>query len=130
LLFTSNLCYEDLENIMPEDCMLGFLRRAKYSECGFVAYNLRHPAAKAFIDDIKLLYVTDSLFKLREYHDSYVFDQMRRRYERKGFRNHDIANGAGLHHNNVIKYCVLARHVDHLKGDRKYYGTHNQILAA
>lgn len=37
-----------LEELVPPDYLLGFSKRPKFSKCGFIAYNLRHPAIRDF----------------------------------------------------------------------------------
>ena len=57
-------------------CYLG--RREKYhSECGWVAYNKRHPELQNFMREWRELYMSNRLFDLKEYHDSFVFDVLR-----------------------------------------------------
>jgi hypothetical protein len=112
-----------LELLMPADCLVSYLGRPKLSECGFVGYNLRHPAIRSFLADFEALYTRDTLFSLRRgTNDCYAFDAIRRRYERKGCRTHDIAAGAGREGGHVFVNSVLGRYMDHLKGDRKEAG--------
>lgn len=115
-----------LEELMPRDCLLSFLKRPKFSECGFVGYNLRHPEIRNFFARFQALYTTDRLFKQREYHDSYLFDVIRRRFERKGCRTHDIAEGLGQQAGHVFVNSKLGRYMDHMKGDRKIEGSSRQ----
>jgi hypothetical protein len=101
-------------------CYLG--RREKYhSECGWVAYNLRHPDITQFMQDWKDLYVNDTIFDLREYHDSFVFDVLRRRYSDRGTRFHNLTpvqpNEKGPGHPFIAS--PLGRYMDHLKGDTR-----------
>jgi len=108
---------------VPPDCLVAFLARPNHSECGLVGYNLRHPAAKSFLERFRRLYVDDLLFREAEYHDAYLFDRLRREFECRGHRSHDMARGvgsaAGRH---VFVNSALGRYMDHLKGDRKSDG--------
>lgn len=119
IVFNSNLDEGVLESLLPTGCFLSYLRRWKYSECGFVGYNLRHPATLQFLKEFTSLYSTDTVFKKREYHDSFLFDLLRRKYERAGFATHDIADGAGLLNGEVLTHSVLGNYMCHLKGERK-----------
>ena len=103
-----------------ESCLRGdlaFLDRSPYhSECGFVAYRVGNPDVREFINDFAALYATDRVFDLAEWHDSWVFDWLRRQRPR--------LRGVGL------RYVSASAPVDtmvemrgalrHLKGRRKY----------
>jgi len=97
-------------------CYLG--RRQKYhSECGWVAYNLRHPALADFMQDWRDLYCNGSIFCLKEYHDSFVFDHLRRLYQTKGVLFHNLSptlQGKGPGHPFIAS--VLGQYMDHMKG--------------
>jgi hypothetical protein len=73
-----------------------------------------------FLDDFRSLYVSDSLFEKKEYHDSYLFDVLRRKYERKGYRSYDIITRGGPRNGDVITQSVLGQYMRHLKGERKH----------
>lgn len=111
-----------LEELMPPECMVSFLRRPKFSECGFVGYNLRHPAIRDFLSEFEALYTTDSLFKERQWHDSYLFDVVKRRFEKQGHKTHDIAQGLGAQVGHIFVNSKLGRYMDHKKGERKTVG--------
>lgn len=111
-----------LEDMMPADRMVSYLARPKFSECGFVGYNLRHPAIGEFLADFKALYTADRLFKEQQYHDSFLFDVVRRRSERQGHKTYDIAEGLGLTVGHVFVNSRLGQYIDHMKGNRKDTG--------
>lgn len=101
-------------------CYLG--RREKYhSECGWVAYNRRHPDLADFMDRWKNLYVTGDLFDLREYHDSFVFDVLRRDFQaQRSTKFHNISPelpGKGPGHPFIASRLGL--YMDHMKGARR-----------
>ena len=102
-------------------CYLG--RRPKYhSECGWVAYNRRHSQILQFIEDWRELYTSDSLFDLREFHDSFVFDVLRKDYQHnKGVYFHNISppEGHGKGPGHPFIASELGRYIDHLKGSRR-----------
>lgn len=107
-----------IDGLVPEDRLLGFLKRPGCSECGLVAYNLRHPAIESFFTAFKSLYTNDTLFREREYHDSWLFDVVRRRFEKRGHKTHDIAGGLGVRAGHVFINSPLGRYMDHMKGGR------------
>ena len=101
-------------------CYLG--RREKYhSECGWVAYNLRHPDLRDFMDRWRDLYVTGDLFRLREYHDSFVFDVLRKDFQaQRGTRFTNISPelpGKGPGHPFIASR--LGQYMDHMKGAKR-----------
>lgn len=101
-------------------CYLG--RREKYhSECGWVAYNLHHPHCKDFMTRLRELYVSDQLFDLREYHDSYVFDEIRRQFtQQRGTQFHNLSPalpGKGPGHPFIAS--ALGQYMDHMKGSKR-----------
>jgi hypothetical protein len=107
-----------LEELVPPDHLLGFLKRPKFSECGFIAYNLRHPSIRDFFAEFEALYTTDRLFREQEYHDSWLFDIVRKRFERRNCKTFDIAGGQGAYAGHVFINSPLGRYMDHMKGGR------------
>jgi hypothetical protein len=101
-------------------CYLG--RREKYhSECGWVAYNLRHPDCADFMQQWRDLYVADRLFDLKEYHDSFVFDHLRREFataRNTHFHNlSPVLPGKGPGHPFIASQ--LGQFMDHMKGSKR-----------
>lgn len=105
--------------------MISYLGRGEnyHSECGFVGYNLDHPATRNFITELTDMYNQDRIFELPEWHDSYVWDVVRRKYQttnpfynisgtlpKTGRAGHPFINSE------------LGRFMDHLKGSRKTQG--------
>jgi len=82
-----------------------------YSECGFVGYRMS-VQGRSFIDAFWAMYETEALFKLQQWHDSFVFDRVRERFDPAWFK--DIAAGApGVH---VWLNTRLAERLEHWKG--------------
>lgn len=120
---------ELLERLLPGDVALSYLDRGDYpSECGFVGYNLDHPAARPFIEAFADLYLSDRVFaEVPEWHDSYVFDWLRKRQNLPAYQ---IPYAAGQRRHPFVN-SELGRYVDHLKGPRKAAGkTPRHELAA
>lgn len=110
-----------LLDCVPDDCLVSCLKRHQYSECSFIGFNLKNPETHRFLNDFRHFYTSDSLFKQREYHDSFLFDVVRRRFERAGHQTHDIANGKGFERGpgHVFEKSILGQYMEHLKGGRK-----------
>ena len=101
-------------------CYLG--RREKYhSECGWVAYNRNHPDLVDFIQQWKNLYISGKLFDLREYHDSFVFDVLRKDFQStKHTQFYNLSPdlpGKGPGHPFIASQLGL--YMDHMKGSKR-----------
>ena len=72
--------------------------------------------------DLEAMYTQDLLFREREFHDSWLFDVVRRRAERRGALSYDIAEGVGMRTLHVLINSRLGSFMDHLKGGRKAAG--------
>jgi hypothetical protein len=101
-------------------CYLG--RQEKYhSECGWVAYNLRHPDTAVFMNQWREMYVKDLFLNEREYHDSFLFDVLRRRFQEQKntyfYNMTPVAGKKGPGHPFIAS--ELGRYMDHLKGDAR-----------
>lgn len=108
-----------LDSCLPDDCLTSCLKRTKlHSECGFVGYNLNHPLMPEFIADLERMYTEDLLFKLDEQHDSYVYDVVRKRFEAKGAKTHNLSGQWEDTFHPFIN-SDLGNYLDHLKGPRK-----------
>lgn len=113
--FLSNVC-----NQSALACYLG--RREKYhSECGWVGYNRRHPKIGQFMHEWQTLYDSDTIFNLREYHDSFVFDELRKQFTNLYqcyFHNlSPVTSGKGPGHPFIAS--ELGRCIDHMKGAKR-----------
>jgi len=121
-----------LESLLPADSMLTYLGRenpqkndgGKYPECGFVGYNLRHPHTQNFINDWENLYNTDGVFKLLEWHDSYVLWHLSKLYQKQhNVKVNDIGYWKGVKGHHVFINSELGLYMDHFKGKRKEIGS-------
>lgn len=116
---------DDLQRLCREDAMITYLGRGEryHSECGWVAYNLNYPATRDFIQDLRSMYDSDKIFDLPEWHDSYVWDTVRRRYQPQHvfYNLTTTMPGAGRAGHPFVN-SELGRFMDHLKGARKITG--------
>tara|TARA_B100000315_G_scaffold231608_1_gene243068 strand:+ start:520 stop:1317 length:798 start_codon:yes stop_codon:yes gene_type:complete len=110
-----------LDQVLPEGVYTSYLGRPHtYSECGFVGYALSHPHHREFMEFWRQLYLDDSLFELPEWHDSFVYDVIRKTFEDKlaDFKTHNIAANDPPSDHPFIN-SVLGQYMDHLKGDSR-----------
>lgn len=121
----STVTPEWLSRVCPQDAMISYLGRGEkyHSECGWVAYNLDHPETRNFIRDFVGMYNNDDIFKEYEWHDSFIWDVVRRRYQPNNvFHNlNPVNHSKGLAGHPFIN-SDLGQCMDHVKGDRKIYG--------
>ena len=107
-----------LGELLPDVFALSCLDRGVtyHSECGFVGYNLGHPDTLPFIKAFSALYESGDVMRLAEWHDSWVFDWLRR--ERR-VSTYCIPHTSKKHPfvNSLLGTCL-----DHPKGDRKKLG--------
>lgn len=94
-----------------------------YSECGFMIFNLNHSKNRAFWNLMRRYYDEGALFRLREWHDSYIFDQARLALENEAnvtniniseFGTRTISDPG-----HIFVASVLGKYMDHRKGSRK-----------
>jgi len=108
------------KHIHRDNMMMAYLGRGKhYSECGFLYFNLKHPDIKKFALRIREMYDEDLIYELKEQHDSYVWDYVRKEFEKEGIVNNNIGDGLPGH---VQARSILGVVYDHTKGPRKLKG--------
>ena len=133
-VFHSYWAYEDFKSCLPDTSWITYVGRGKGSqtwpECGFYGMNLNHPVCHEFLKEFERMYedADSGIFKLEEWHDSYVFGHILNRMKRQ-FPNvldytaemmlRTASTGGGGH---PLINTKLGRWIDHLKGDRKTYG--------
>jgi hypothetical protein len=114
-----------LASVCPVNSLASYLGRGEkyHSECGWVAYNLDHPATQQFIQDFVNMYISDDIFKEREWHDSYIWDIVRKQYQTQHhfFNLNPSVDDKGLAGHPFIN-SELGRVMDHVKGKRKDQG--------
>jgi len=123
------------EKLLPANTMVTYLGRenptlndgGKYPECGFVGYNLNHPETQNFINEWEELYTQDTVFKILEWHDSYVFWHLTKKFRtEKNIQVNDIGKWVGVKGHHVFVNSELGQYIDHMKGDRKTKGSSSQ----
>lgn len=126
--------YQSYSALFPSDVWLTYVGRGKGSqtwpECGFYGLDTSSAKARQFIANFKYQYenAEDGIFKLEEWHDSYVFGHCLEKFLRMypdvldysaGIYMKTARTGGGGH---PLINSVLGTWLDHLKGDRKQIG--------
>jgi FkbM family methyltransferase len=109
-----------VEDLLPHEFATACLLRPKrFSECGFVVYNLNHKFITTFLDYWHKLYATDKVYNLAEWHDSYIYDQLRIKFNlpTKNLSNQELNDN-----NHPFINSDLGKYMDHFKGKRKGIG--------
>jgi hypothetical protein len=118
----SPVTMSQIKQMIPVDKDLCFLgRKGKFSECGLYAMNLHSPAIRQFLEKFQWMYdnAEAGIFTLAEWHDSFVFDAVRKtvRLNELDWSSH-LIKGEG----HPLINSEWGAWLDHLKGDRKDTG--------
>jgi hypothetical protein len=118
----STITLAELDRLCPPDRDLCFLgRRHKYTECGLYAMNLDRPSVKTFLQLFQRYYddAEGGIFTLKEWHDSFVFDTVRKQcaLNELDWSGH-LITGEG----HPLINSEWGAYLDHLKGARKDQG--------
>jgi hypothetical protein len=120
----------DLLKFFPDDGQLmsylgrtNFPRTGAYSDCGFLGFNRNHPQCANFLNRMADVYVTGEIFSHEQWHDSWIWDQIRLEFERAQVEFKNIS-GAAVNTKHPFINSDLGIYFDHLKGPlRKESGT-------
>jgi hypothetical protein len=127
--------YEDFSRLLPDESYLTFVGRGRGSqtwpECGFYGLNLNNSICKDFLKEFERMYedANNGIFKLEEWHDSYVFGDILHKFKQNGHQNaYDYS--AGIYVNTAktgggghpLINSELGKYMDHMKGARKDTG--------
>jgi hypothetical protein len=98
--------------------MMTYLGRGEqYSECGFLLWNLKHKDTQDYFKEMKNMYNNNLIYNEREQHDSYIWDLVRKKFEReRNTMNIDIGDKIGGH---VQARSILGSLYDHTKGPKR-----------
>ena len=118
----SPITVNELDRLCPDNKDLCFLgRRGKYTECGLYAMNLRSPRTRDFLTQFQQYYdnAEQGIFTLAEWHDSFVFDAVRKHLplQELDWSSH-LITGEG----HPLINSDWGAYLDHLKGARKSTG--------
>ena len=102
----------------PDNKCISYIgRKGKYSECGFVGYNLDRPETRKFLELWENFYLSGEFINHTETHDSWTFDHIR-----KSFNNPDLfcdLNAASTTDKNPFGNSLIGTHIVHAKGADK-----------
>ena len=106
--------------IHRDDCMMTYLGRPVYTECGFLYFNMNHQYVKLYAEEMARMYTEDLIYKEKQQHDSWIWDVVRLRFEKQHFvKNFNIGDNKNGH---VQARSILGPVYDHTKGLRKNTG--------
>lgn len=106
-----------LKTICPEKYSISFMGRpGKYSECGFIGFNLNHPETTIFLNEWENLYISGKFIDLSETHDSWTFDYIRKQKDQSLFFN---VNSKAITNKNPFSQSLLGSYFAHAKGESK-----------
>lgn len=127
----SHATYNDIARFCPEQAWMSYLGRGKkWPECGFYGINLKTKIGQNFLKEFERVYedAENGIFKMEEWHDSYVFEEVRKTIQSKSPQSKyynisgNLINGEG----HPMINSDLGKYFDHLKGDRKEVGKSNK----
>jgi hypothetical protein len=119
----SPITIEEINNLIPEGKDLCYLGRVgKFSECGLYSMNLKSLQTKSFLSEFQRMYdhAETGIFYLDEWHDSFVFDAVRKKMPYLELL--DWSNGVITGEGHPLINTQWGAYLDHLKGDRKSSG--------
>ena len=123
--------YEDFIDLLPNNKWITYVGRGKGSqtwpECGFYGLNMKDVICQDFVKEFERVYedAENGIFKLEEWHDSYVFgsilNSMKDYYPEVLDYSAEMyiktaKTGGGGH---PLINSVLGKWIDHMKGARK-----------
>ena len=118
-----------IEFLPAKDQLMSYLGRTKfppgrpYSECGFLGFNLKHPKFINFINRMVEIYITGEIFSFDEWHDSWIWDQVRKEFQENDVKFKNISGSLYEELEHPFVNCNLGKFFDHLKGNRKKTGS-------
>jgi len=118
----SPMTVEKLSQFFPDSTDLCFAGRSKkFTECGLYGMHLTEPAVRSWLAEFQLMYDEAELgiFTLAEWHDSYVFDAVRKRH---ALRELNWTAHLQMGEGHPLINCEWGAYIDHLKGERKSLG--------
>jgi hypothetical protein len=106
-----------LTKFLSEGTFTSYLGRPKYSETGFLTFDLRNPHSKEFFELFKWYYDSDEIYKLKGQLDCHVYDAVRVKLEEEhNIQNYNLSPpGVSKNHFNH----VFEGYMIHYKGDKE-----------
>lgn len=109
-----------LQKVCPQNYAISFMGRpGKYSECGWMGFNLSHPKALEFLKEWEDLYLSGKFIELSETHDSWTFDHIRLKWNQPNlFFN---VNSEAKTNKNPFAQSLIGTNIVHAKGSDKEF---------
>jgi hypothetical protein len=120
----SPITKETIETFCSPNQDIGFLgREGKYTECGLYSLNLRSVNVQNFLREFQRMYddAENGIFTLEEWHDSFVFDVVRKKFKNR-LKENNWSQGIVKGEGHPLINSEWGAYLDHLKGDRKDLG--------
>jgi len=115
----SRISEERLSEWLPDEEYISWLWREKiYPECGFYILNLKHSKHSQIMREWQRLYESDDVYRLAEWHDSFVFAYVIKQF---GVKWKSLSGDFAWHSHPFIN-GPLGAFMDHAKGPRKNLG--------
>lgn len=107
-----------LETVCQNNSLISYLGRKDWdhSECGFVCYRTGHPVVRTFLSKLRDTYLSGDVYAMREWHDSYVFDCLRKQFSEWEWAFDNISFGVPGNH--VWPETILGEYMEHNKGPK------------
>jgi hypothetical protein len=118
----SPISIEKLAEFFPESTDLCFAGRSrKFTECGLYGMHITELAVRSWLDEFQHMYddAEQGIFTLDEWHDSFVFDAVRKRH---ALRELNWTAHLQMGEGHPLINCEWGAYIDHLKGERKGLG--------
>ena len=112
---TARVDEEWLDAVCPGGYTASYLGREgwDHSELGWCALSKRY-RGEEFLKAYRAAYTSTAVFSMDQWHDSYVWDRIRERFEAKGCWFYNLSQG--VTHNHVWPHTLLGQKMDHRKG--------------
>jgi len=118
----SNIDHPRLDQFFPDSIDLCYAGRSnKFTECGLYGMHLTSATTQQFLQEFQRMYddAENGIFTLKEWHDSFVFDAVRKKFPLQELNwSEGLISGEG----HPLINCAWGTYIDHLKGDRKDKG--------
>ena len=86
-----NIDCKYLSTYMPDGYVSSYLGRPeRYTETGWLAWNMNHPDSRRFFERFKQYYDEDLVYGLTGFTDCHVYDAVRKEFEAEGIPSYNI----------------------------------------
>jgi hypothetical protein len=134
MIFLKYFDFNLIKKLINKDNMMSYLGRSQsegHSECGFLIFNKKFNVLKKYFNEMNELYLSKNIYKEKEWHDSYIWDLIRIKYEKEyNIKNFNISKYFYKHlkdkninknefmSKNILLKIPLNKYLLHLKGTK------------